>query len=209
MSRIRLLTGVIVALFATMMWALPMSSAKYSDQSAGTVHVMVTIPPQTPPFDWNWTYPAPTCRGVTVVFPSNLPVSQQGVMEVNVIGGSLSGISYKLEGYAYRLFYPQGHAGKTVFIPWTEFRNFRARSSGQWTVTRLRVHGTNYQWSGRLKCGNDKDDDSFGSKSAALAPTPSPSAASPQATLLRTITPTPTPMPTSTPSPSASREGKK
>lgn len=108
-----------------------------------------------PPFNWDWTYPAPTCDGVTISFPADLPAGQQGIMEVNVTGGSISGMQYKLEGDAYKAKYPNGHAGLTVFIPWSEFRNYSIPATGKWTVTQLQVHGTNYHWSGELECGKD------------------------------------------------------
>ena len=108
-----------------------------------------------PPFDHDWEYPAPTCDAVTITFPANLPAGQQGVMEVNVTGGSIAGMQYKLEGDAYKAKYPNGHAGLTVVIPWTEFRNYSIPSSGVWTVTGLQVHGTNYHWAGELECGEE------------------------------------------------------
>jgi len=108
----------------------------------------------TPPFDFDWQYPAPTCDGVTIPFPADLPKGQQGdVMEVNVTGGSISGMQYKLEGDAYKAKYPNGHAGLTVFIPWSDFRNYSIPKTGVWTVTGLQVHGTNYHWSGNFECG--------------------------------------------------------
>lgn len=136
--------------------SMPSSDATFSDSRQGTLDISIQIPvtPTPPPFDWNWPYPGPTCEGVTIVFPVNLPQSQQGVMEVGVLGGSISGMLYKLEGDAYKAAYPNGHAGETVFLPWSSFRNYKIPSKGTWTVTQLRVHGTNYNWKGSLTCGS-------------------------------------------------------
>ncbi len=175
MSLRHTLAGVSGAVFVSgiLLLATPVSGADYTAAGDGTLEITFSIPvtPEPPapepepepeptppqpekPFDWNWTYAAPTCDGVTIAFPSNLPASQQGVMEIGVVGGSTSGMLYKLEGQAYQLKYPSGHAGKTVFVPWSEFRNSKIPETGTWTVTRLKVHGTNYHWEGNLVCGN-------------------------------------------------------
>jgi len=108
-------------------------------------------------FDWDWKYADPTCTGLVIAFPADLPDSQSGVIEVNVTGGSLSGRNYKLEGDAYTALYPHGHAGQTVTILWTDplWRNVALPATGTWTITGLQVHGTNYHWAGSLTCGSD------------------------------------------------------
>ena len=156
MSMIRLtmtFAGAVAALVLFII-TLPTVEADFSDSQQGSAQVSIAVPSTEPPppFDWNWQYSSPTCEGVTIAFPVNLPASQQGVMEVNALGGSISGMLYKLEGGAYSAKYPKGHAGKTVFIPWSEFRNNQIPESGTWTLTQLRVHGTNYQWTGQLTC---------------------------------------------------------
>jgi len=158
MSRRRISTGMagaalVAALFLAVL-TIPSSGADFTAQREGSLAITITVPAAQPPqpFDWNWTYPAPTCAGVTIAFPSNLPADQQGVMEVNVVGGSVSGMQYKLEGTAYWAAYPNGHAGKTVFIPWTDFRNNRIPTTGTWTVRELQVHGTNYHSRDAITC---------------------------------------------------------
>lgn len=108
-----------------------------------------------PPFNWDWKYPDPTCEGISIPFPSNLPSSQSGVMEVNVNGSGISGMNWKLEGDTYKAKYPNGHAGATVLIPWDDplWRNASVPTSGSWSVTWIQVHGTNYHWQGEVKCG--------------------------------------------------------
>ncbi|MGH7217890.1 MAG: hypothetical protein ACREGE_00375 [Candidatus Microsaccharimonas sp.] len=172
MSPRQALAGVTGAVFVSVFLILttPVSGADYTATAAGSVNITFSVP-STPgpdpqpepdpdpqpeqPFDWNWRYDAPTCDGVTVAFPSNLPASQQGVMEVNVTGGSVSGMQYKLEGQDYQVKYPNGHAGQTVFIPWADFRNFAIPETGTWSVTQLQVHGTNYHWQGTLVCESE------------------------------------------------------
>jgi hypothetical protein len=160
------LAGVAGAVFVSVLLisSHPISNASYTATATGAVTITFEVPatqdplpePQPEqPFDWNWKYNAPTCDGVTVVFPSNLPASQQGVMEVNVVGGTVSGMQYKLEGNAYQVKYPNGHAGQTVVIAWSDFRNLMIPATGTWTVTQLQVHGTNFHWQGNLTCGSE------------------------------------------------------
>lgn len=70
------------------------------------------------------------------------------------MGGSISGMQYKLEGQAYQNEYPNGHAGQAVMIPWSDFRNYKIIPNEASTVTSLQVHGTNYHWQGTLMCNN-------------------------------------------------------
>lgn len=145
--------NVIVHPSAGVAYASPLNDGGQQSNVSHWIVCKGTTPDE--PFDWNWTYPAPTCDGVTITFPANLPAGQQGVMEVNVTGGSISGMQYKLEGDAYTAKYPNGHAGLTVFIPWSDFRNYSIPATGEWTVTQLQVHGTNYHWQGTLECGEE------------------------------------------------------
>ncbi|WP_205693268.1 hypothetical protein [Cellulomonas sp. IC4_254] len=119
--------------------------------TAGTPDHVETAP--SPAFDWNWTYPAPTCDGITVTFPEDLPESQTGVLEITV-RTSLGTLQYKLEGDAYRAAYPGGHAGATVVVPWSEFRGADLTGAGAWEITWVQVHGTNVHWEGSVLCGS-------------------------------------------------------
>lgn len=103
-------------------------------------------------FDWDWQYDAPTCDGITITFPADLPESQQGVLEVTV-RFSFGTLRYKLEGDAYRAAFPDGHAGATVVLPWSAFRNGTVPTEGEWQVEWVQVHGTNYHWTGEVRCG--------------------------------------------------------
>jgi hypothetical protein len=105
-----------------------------------------------PGYEWDWRYPAPTCDGLTITFPDDLPESQQGVIEVNV-RHSHGTLQYKLEGEAYRAAFPDGHAGLTVVLPWSAFRGDQPPASGTWTVEWVQVHGSNYHWEGAVACG--------------------------------------------------------
>lgn len=178
MSLRQSLAGVSGAVFVSVLLILntPVSGADYTATQSGSMEITFSVPttPEPPqpdpdpepqpdpkpdpqpeqPFDWNWQYSAPTCEGVTIAFPSNLPASQQGVMEVNVVGGFVSGMQYKLEGQQYQVKYPNGHAGQTVVIPWSAFRNYSIPATGTWAVTQLQVHGTNYHWAGNVVCGS-------------------------------------------------------
>lgn len=106
----------------------------------------------SPAFDWDWRYDDPTCDGITITFPADLPESQQGVLEVNV-RFSFGTLQYKLEGDAYRAAFPDGHAGATVVLPWSAFRNGTVPAEGEWQVEWVQVHGTNDHWTGEVRCG--------------------------------------------------------
>lgn len=201
MSPRQTLAGLTGAVFVSVLLILttPVSGADYTATATGSVNITFSVP-STPepdpdpkpqpeqPFDWNWKYDAPTCDGVTIAFPSNLPASQQGVMEVNVVGGSVSGMQYKLEGQDYQAKYPNGHAGQTVFVPWLDFRNYAIPAAGTWTVTQLQVHGTNYHWQGNLVCGSAP-------ALEALPASPRPPMSEPE------LVPVPVPEPEATPTP--------
>lgn len=111
-----------------------------------------TGPATAADFDWDWQYDAPTCDGITITFPADLPESQQGVLEVNV-RFSFGTLQYKLEGDAYRAAFPDGHAGATVALPWSAFRNGTVPTDGEWQIEWVQVHGTNHHWTGEVRCG--------------------------------------------------------
>lgn len=223
MSLRQSLAGVSGAVFVSVLLILntPVSGADFTATQSGSMEITFSVPttpeppqpdpdpepepqPDSPdpqpnpqpeqPFDWNWQYSAPTCDGVTIAFPSNLPASQQGVMEVNVVGGSISGMQYKLEGQQYQVKYPNGHVGQTVVIPWSAFRNYSIPATGTWTVTQLQVHGTNYHWAGNVVCGSTPPEPRVVPKLVppVVVPEPQPEVEP---------TPTPTPEPESTPGP--------
>ena len=220
--------GVVFASILLFFLVTPATGADYSASETGTMTITVSVPstpipdpdPQPePPFDWSWTYTAPTCSGVTIAFPSNLPASQQGVMEVNVLSGSASGMQYKLEGQSYQNKYPNGHAGQTVFVPWSDFRNAKNPPNGAFTVTSLQVHGTNYHWKGNLVCKNISFDKALAAPESLPAvdpvtvpepiPTPEPTPVPEPVSTPPASTPAPTPTPTPVPVPAPVQEEAK
>ena len=115
----------------------------------------------TESFDYNWEFTV-SCDGVTIPFPTDLPKGQTGLIEVNfrfAVDGKQTTINYKLEGEAYKLQYPNGHAGITVFIPWSDplWRNGAVPTTGSWTAQWAQVHGTNYHPEPNLECGSNPE----------------------------------------------------
>ena len=107
-------------------------------------------------FDYDWRYAAPTCDGITIVFPENLPAGQQGVIEINA-RFDFGTLNYKVEGDRYTSEYPDGHAGVTLTVTWDMFRN-GSLPQGPYTVEWIQVHGTNYHWEGEVTCGGQLPD---------------------------------------------------
>ena len=105
-------------------------------------------------FDWDWTYPTPTCDGILIGFPDDLPDSQLGIIELNV-HTTAGAWQYKLEGQDYRDMFPDGHAGASLFIPWCAFTGAEGLPEDDWAVTWVQVHGTNYHWQGSVVCGEE------------------------------------------------------
>ncbi|GIG25715.1 hypothetical protein [Cellulomonas denverensis] len=101
-------------------------------------------------FDWDWTYPTPTCDGLLVAFPDDLPDSQLGVVEFNV-HTSAGSLQFRLTGDDYRELFQTGHAGVSLFVPWCGFTG-ADDLPGEWTVTWVQVHGSNYHWQGAVTC---------------------------------------------------------
>jgi hypothetical protein len=94
-------------------------------------------------FDWNWTYPAPTCSSLTVPYPSDIPADQAN--DVNVRFHAASGdftINFHNNGGTW--------SGTRTFV---FADNPRWPSSvGSYSVVWVQVGGTNYHWSGSVSC---------------------------------------------------------
>lgn len=102
-------------------------------------------PPASGPhgFDWNWSYPAPSCSEVTVAYPGDIPSGQANDVNVRVATdrGTRTLNFHKDDG------------------TWTGTVGFVLASHPRWpssvrryTVEWVQVGGTNYHWQGDLDC---------------------------------------------------------
>jgi hypothetical protein len=115
-------------------------------------HGSVTCNPPTPegpgeeqpPFNWNWEYPAPTCQGLTVTYPSDIPSGQSNDVNIRII---VNGVSYTLNFHNNNAFW----SGVTVFdiIHHPLFPN---GENVRFTIVWVQVGGTNYHWQGSVSC---------------------------------------------------------
>ena len=104
--------------------------------------------PTVPPFSWDWTYEDPTCAGVSVDYPSNIPDGQAN--DVNIRVETPSGTKtlnfHKNDGF------------------WSGRTDFNLADHAQWdagtesyAITWVQVGGTNYHWQGKVACATDGD----------------------------------------------------
>ena len=100
-----------------------------------------------PPFDWNWQYAAPTCDGLSVVYPSNIPAGSDN-KDVNIRVKDLTTGTVKTFNFHDSNFDTKG---KTVVYDVRQHPDWPGWSwyEVQWT----QVHGTNYHWQGSATCG--------------------------------------------------------
>ena len=110
----------------------------------------VDNPPADNPgsFDWNWTYDDPTCDGVTVDYPSDIPEGQANDVNVRV---------------------ETDHGTQTLNFhnnegTWSGLQDFNLVDHPQWdagtkayAITWVQVGGTNYHWQGDVSCTTDGD----------------------------------------------------
>lgn len=101
----------------------------------------------TPPFDHDWTYPAPTCdAGLTVTYPSDLPTGQ--AIDVNVkVKNLTTGVE---QTFNFRQAGGAEYSGTQSFDPtqrddWPDWSHY----AYVWT----QVAGSNYHWAGNVECG--------------------------------------------------------
>lgn len=117
------------------------------------------------PFDWNWTYAPPTCDGLTVLYPSNVPAGSDN-KDVNIRVKNLDTdevVTFNFHDSDFKT------AGKRVTYKVTDHPSWPgwAHYEYQWT----QVHGTNYHWEGSVPCGDPvpvKPADTSGSETQTL-----------------------------------------
>lgn len=90
-------------------------------------------------FNWDWTYEAPTCEGLKVTFPVDLP---HDAIDVNIRVKDL--ITGEVKTYNFRDDEGFELGVEHVFRIELEYFEY------QW----IQVHGTNYHWEGSVVCGN-------------------------------------------------------
>ncbi len=99
------------------------------------------------PFDWNWQYAAPTCDGLTVAYPNNIPAGSDNkdvnIRVKNLVTGETKTFNFHDSNF--------NTSGKTVTYKVTEHPDWPGWTyyEVQWT----QVHGTNYHWEGSVICG--------------------------------------------------------
>ena len=114
-------------------------------QVGGSNPGVSSCPGYEPPFDWDWQYEQPTCTALTVVYPANIPDGQAN--DVNVKIKNLTTNEVKTLNF---------HKNSGT---WSGTKVFDFQSHSQWpgwtyySVTWVQVAGTNYHWSGEVKCG--------------------------------------------------------
>jgi hypothetical protein len=104
--------------------------------------------PAVPPFHWDWEYADPTCAGVTVAYPANIPEGQANDVNVRVETehGQQTLNFHKNEGFwggttpFVLADHPQWHGG-----------------AAEYHITWVQVGGTNYHWQGDVGCLTDGD----------------------------------------------------
>lgn len=99
------------------------------------------------PFDWNWQYAAPTCDGLTVAYPNNIPAGSNH-KDVNIRVKNLTTGETKTFNFHDSNFDTNG---QTVTYKVTDHPDWPGWTyyEVQWT----QVHGTNYHWEGSVICG--------------------------------------------------------
>jgi len=98
--------------------------------------------PEVPPFSWDWEYGDPTCAGVTVDYPSNIPDGQANDVNIRVETdhGQQTLNFHRNEGF------------------WSGSTPFNLADHPQWAgaseyhITWVQVGGTNYHWQGDVGC---------------------------------------------------------
>lgn len=98
-------------------------------------------------FDWNWQYAAPTCDGLTVVYPKHIPEGSDhkdvNIRVKDLVSGTVKTFNFHDSNFVT--------SGKTVTYQvtthpsWPGWTHFEI----QWT----QVHGTNFHWEGSVVCG--------------------------------------------------------
>ncbi len=113
-------------------------------QQADVSHWIICMP-NTPSFDPNWQYPAPTCDGLTVTYPTDIPAGQAN--DVNIKVKNLATSEVKTFNF---------HNGTGT---WSGAQTFNVTARTDWPgwtwfqYQWVQVAGTNYHWEGSVTCG--------------------------------------------------------
>lgn len=107
-----------------------------------------TGPGSTTPFTWEWKYADPTCSGLSVAYPADIPSGQANDVNVRVETdhGQVTLNFHNNEGT---------WSGTTVF-PFTTHPSWPA-GVASYAITWVQVGGTNYHWQGTVSCATDGD----------------------------------------------------
>ncbi len=134
----------------TFPWAFPDAQGRSTAITYDTGQPEPSVsecPAPEKPFDWNWQYDAPTCTGLTVAYPNNIPAGSNNkdvnIRVKNLVTGEVQTFNFHDSDFIT--------SGKTVTYKVTEHPNWPGWTyyEYQWT----QVHGTNYHWEGSVVCG--------------------------------------------------------
>lgn len=107
-----------------------------------------TGPGSTAPFTWDWTYADPTCAGLSVAYPSDIPSGQANDVNVRVETD---------HGQLTLNFHNNtGTWSGTTSFPFTTHPSWPAGVTS-YHVTWVQVGGSNYHWQGDVACATDGD----------------------------------------------------
>lgn len=107
-----------------------------------------TGPGSSAPFTWDWRYAAPTCDGLSVAYPADLPSGQAN--DVNVRVETDHG------QVTLNFHHNTGTWSGTTLFPFTSHPSWPADVTS-YHVTWVQVGGTNYHWQGDVSCASDGD----------------------------------------------------
>ncbi|WP_091183913.1 hypothetical protein [Microlunatus flavus] len=94
-------------------------------------------------FDWDWTYPDPSCSGLTVPYPGDIPADQAN--DVNVRIATDAGTR------TLNFHRNDGTWTGTVGFVFAQHPQWPV-DARTWTVEWVQVGGTNYHWRGDVDC---------------------------------------------------------
>jgi hypothetical protein len=118
------------------------------DPEDDTDEPVETGPGSTVPFTWDWKYAAPTCTGLSVAYPADIPSGQANDVNVRVDTD---------HGQVTLNFHNNtGTWGGTTSFPFTTHPSWPAGVTS-YHVTWVQVGGTNYHWQGDVACATDGD----------------------------------------------------
>ena len=125
-------------------WVGPCGTDEESDDDGATE----TGPGSSTPFTWDWRYADPTCGGLSVAYPPDIPSGQAN--DVNVRFETDHG------QVTLNFHNDTGTWGGTTFFDFAGHRNWPA-GLASYDVAWVQVAGTNYHWQGDVSCTTDGD----------------------------------------------------